>query len=306
MKKSLPNLEIITEASIELGVDKSFIEKDWYAVLILEKISTCDYNIVFTGGTSLSKGYGLIKRFSEDLDFKICNSKDFGRAKRKTIRKDIIKVINNIEGISILDDSLKSFNESKFFSFNIKYPIITTPSTSLRPHLQLEFSFDEIRLSAESRDISTFISELQDLSPEFSINTISPVETAADKLSALLWRINIKDRSMGLGTNKNDPTIIRHLHDLYSLKDVLIRSENFINLVNSAYLKDKGRGGSETNLSIIEMITNTIQVLKEDKVYKDEYKQFVDSMSYAKENEKITFDQGITVLEEIRDKLKPF
>lgn len=47
MKKSLPNLGIIAEASIELGVDKSFIEKDWFGVLILKKIS--DYNIVFTG-----------------------------------------------------------------------------------------------------------------------------------------------------------------------------------------------------------------------------------------------------------------
>ena len=71
--KKLLDKAVIEEISLELGIDPSFIEKDWYAVQLLVLISklqgTRDVQIAFSGGTSLSKGYGLIKRFSEDLDF---------------------------------------------------------------------------------------------------------------------------------------------------------------------------------------------------------------------------------------------
>jgi hypothetical protein len=40
-----------------------------------------------------------------------------------------------------------------------------------------------------------------------------PVETAADKLSALAWRVHARDRA----SPEDDPTIIRHLHDLAAL-----------------------------------------------------------------------------------------
>lgn len=72
LKKS-PSKTVIQDISLELGIDPSFIEKDWYAVQLLVLVSEFqgrgNLKIVFSGGTSLSKGYGLIKRFSEDFDF---------------------------------------------------------------------------------------------------------------------------------------------------------------------------------------------------------------------------------------------
>ena len=65
--KKLPDKAVIQDISSEFGVDPSFIEKDWYAVQLLVLISelqrTRDVRMAFSGGTSLSKGYGLIKRF---------------------------------------------------------------------------------------------------------------------------------------------------------------------------------------------------------------------------------------------------
>ena len=55
-------LEAIQEIAIEMVVDPSFVEKDFYAVHVLSKIAEIqipDVEIVFTGGTSLSKAYGL-------------------------------------------------------------------------------------------------------------------------------------------------------------------------------------------------------------------------------------------------------
>ena len=66
--------DIVDYIASEMVVDHSYIEKDYYATKILEKLAnfvSLDHHIIFSGGTSLSKGYGLIKRFSEDLDFEI-------------------------------------------------------------------------------------------------------------------------------------------------------------------------------------------------------------------------------------------
>ena len=64
----------IENIAADLGVDESMIEKDWHAMrlmAVLADIRHGGFEPVFSGGTSLSKGFGLIKRFSEDLDFKI-------------------------------------------------------------------------------------------------------------------------------------------------------------------------------------------------------------------------------------------
>lgn len=54
--KKLPEAEVFVDMAIELGVDPSFIEKDWFATELLVEIAKIDFvPIVFTGGTSLSK-----------------------------------------------------------------------------------------------------------------------------------------------------------------------------------------------------------------------------------------------------------
>jgi predicted nucleotidyltransferase component of viral defense system len=51
------------------GLTEQFIEKDYYITEALRIIATrWQTNIVFKGGTSLSKGWNLIQRFSQDLD----------------------------------------------------------------------------------------------------------------------------------------------------------------------------------------------------------------------------------------------
>jgi len=218
------DFKLLEDIAIELGVEPSFIEKDWFAVKILKTIaSILDINIIFTGGTSLSKGYGLIKRFSEDLDFRIGNSSDFNKTKRKTLRSDILQKLREVNEINFLEDSLQKHNSSKFFSINIEYPQSHKPINSLRPHLKLEFSFDDISLPTELKPIKSFITEFTTQTDiDCEINTISPIETAADKFSALLWRVNIKDRTLEINSPQNDPTIIRHLHDLSALKHLIL------------------------------------------------------------------------------------
>lgn len=62
---------LFRNTSQKIGFQETIIEKDFWVVLTLDYLfHSCPYKGAFTfkGGTSLSKCYGLIKRFSEDID----------------------------------------------------------------------------------------------------------------------------------------------------------------------------------------------------------------------------------------------
>ena len=65
--------ELFKQLSFKTGVQPQAIEKDAWVTLVLRIIfnSQIAEHLAFKGGTSLSKAYGLIKRFSEDIDIAI-------------------------------------------------------------------------------------------------------------------------------------------------------------------------------------------------------------------------------------------
>jgi len=62
--------QTLEEAATRTGLRPTAIEKDWWVTLTLKACFHTEYkdNLVFKGGTSLSKAWGLIERFSEDID----------------------------------------------------------------------------------------------------------------------------------------------------------------------------------------------------------------------------------------------
>jgi predicted nucleotidyltransferase component of viral defense system len=58
------------ETGKQIGLPAVAIEKDWWVVHALALIFSmdCVSALIFKGGTSLSKGWNLIQRFSEDID----------------------------------------------------------------------------------------------------------------------------------------------------------------------------------------------------------------------------------------------
>jgi predicted nucleotidyltransferase component of viral defense system len=75
--------EIIETVAAEEHRQTQMIEKDTIQSMILFKLSKSELPFVFKGGTSLSKAYGLIDRFSEDIDFSM-NRKPTESEKKKT------------------------------------------------------------------------------------------------------------------------------------------------------------------------------------------------------------------------------
>lgn len=87
-------IELIKLTASHFNIATGFIEKDYWITLILYKLSksTNKGNAVFKGGTSLTKGYRLINRFSEDIDLAMINENMSGNAlktKIRTIEKEI-------------------------------------------------------------------------------------------------------------------------------------------------------------------------------------------------------------------------
>ena len=70
-------LEVINTVALQTGLPPSSIEKDWWVTQVLKALYSLPYaeHIAFKGGTSLSKCWNLIARFSEDVD--IALSREF-------------------------------------------------------------------------------------------------------------------------------------------------------------------------------------------------------------------------------------
>jgi predicted nucleotidyltransferase component of viral defense system len=66
-------LDILNGIAITTGLPKEAIEKDWWVTMVLKALfqTSCTDFLVFKGGTSLSKCWNLIERFSEDIDVAI-------------------------------------------------------------------------------------------------------------------------------------------------------------------------------------------------------------------------------------------
>ena len=71
--QEIDRLRVLNEIKARTGFDLYIIEKDWWIVQTLRLVTQMSIaeHLVFKGGTSLSKAWGLIDRFSEDIDLVI-------------------------------------------------------------------------------------------------------------------------------------------------------------------------------------------------------------------------------------------
>jgi len=200
---------------------EGLIEKDWHVVRAIKTLAAVDHGDMrpaFSGGTSLSIGWGLIKRFSEDVDFKVAAAParvtvSKARAQRSAYRKKILSALGGA-GFELIGTPLVR-NSSSFFAANFGYMSEFDPAPGLRPHLRIEMTFQTPALPPVERPIRSLVAQTQGHGPELSaFACVDPVETAADKLSALAWRVCVRDRN----SEDDDPTIVRHLHDLAALE----------------------------------------------------------------------------------------
>jgi hypothetical protein len=286
--------QLIERIAGAFPTDEALVEKDWYIVRAIGVIASLDHagaTPVFSGGTSLSKGWGLIKRFSEDIDFKVmmpqAASGTASRNKRRAFRERILSALTANE-FELLGKPLVG-NESRFFAAGLAYQSHFATGEGLRPHLRIEMSFHEPALKPINRPLQSLIAQAQKQPPEVSsFPCIDPVETAADKLSTLAWRVCSRRR----GGADDDPTIIRHLHDLAALEGTIAGSSGFAALARKTAEDDTGRGGEGVPSNPKERFGAMLDLLHNDKLWASEYETFVLQVSFAGPGETISFAEA--------------
>ena len=232
--------ELIELAADHFGYEQSHIEKDYWVCKILKELALSDFaeTIYFKGGTSLSKAYGIIFRFSEDLDiFAYSGNKASSRQAEKTLNRNISHFIIENNAEMYKEELSKTGGDFRklAFSYDTHYE-----SAGLKENLEVEIKCctledkSEMYYPAQRRQITSIITEYllvienEDLIARFALNgfevqTIDPKRTLCDKISRLT-RLSYNDDFEML--------IAKHIRDVYDIYRLLSIPE-YVNFIQS-------------------------------------------------------------------------
>ena len=267
----------IQTSSERLNILPVFIEKDYWITLVLKHLSESKYNnnVVFKGGTSLSKGYKLIERFSEDIDIAVINIPEMTGNKVKTLIRDVEKDITG-DLLEIADSSFAS-KGSRFRKSVFSYPKTGDVRfyQGVSDKLIIEINSFANPFPYEKRSISSLISLSLTLNNQndlikkyellpFSINVLDKKQTLIEKLVSLIRFSFDKDPIVSISGK------IRHFYDLYFLYNdkeckLFIDSKDFAKSFNEVWNHDQaafnepvGWNGKTPSQSVLAMDFKTL------------------------------------------------
>jgi hypothetical protein len=226
------------------GINQVAIEKDWWVTVTLKALfqTDCRDSLIFKGGTSLSKGFNIIERFSEDIDLAISHS-FFGIEKtsknqrdklRKTARKYIHEILSSqldarlkemgipgytIENVTQMQDKTGEWHpidsDKDPTVILLHYSSIVEETISyIPPRVKIEISCLSMDEPTEEREIHSLIGESfegEDTDVDCRIRTVVPTRTFLEKLFLLAEEFQ-KDKPRSVRMS-------RHLYDLEKMMD---------------------------------------------------------------------------------------
>lgn len=212
--------ELLQATAEALGLPQIYIEKDYWVTKALKNLSESVHvnEVVFKGGTSLSKAYRLIDRFSEDIDLAVFAGNN-GDKNRKALLKSIETAVAN--GLTAFDDDPRISKGSKYRKTVYRYPrsVESSEFGQASPELLIEVNAFTHPEPFELRQIQTLISDTlltlgrADLIAQFglegfSVNVLSVRRTLVEKMLGL-----IKDSYSETPVARLSARI-RHLYDI--------------------------------------------------------------------------------------------
>lgn len=283
--------DLIKNTSDYYKINETYVEKDYFVFVLLKEINLTFPHVVFKGGTSLSKCYGIINRFSEDIDLSIevnYLTPKYKRGLKKTIVDSCEKLnlqILNIDNIS----SRRDFNRYEI-SYNPEYInkvilqkilVETTYISKTYPILEKEtkcFIYDYL----EEIDRRDLIKKF-DVEP-FKIKVQSLERTFIDKIFALC------DSSLKQDLTRSS----RHIYDLYKIYPLINIDETLKDLFNKVKEERKinkrcisAQDGFDVRKKLKEIVALNI--------FEKDYKEVTSEIIY----DNITYSEAILVLEKI-------
>lgn len=273
------------------GIMIQAIEKDYYVTMLLKLLSKKLPYIVFKGGTSLSKCYQIIKRFSEDIDLTIDSSLSQGQ--KKKVKQAIVDSAEEL-GMTIINleetRSRRDYNRY-IISYN---SILSAESEALTSAVLLETSYTAVSFPTVSLQVHSYIEEMmQTEAPEviksymltpFVMKVQGIDRTFVDKVFAIC------DYYLQGKTNKHS----RHLYDIHKLFPLIPQDNNLKNLISEVRqirAKSSICPSAKPEINIPELLNKIIV----EKAYQSDY----ETLTIQLLNEKVPYNITISTLTQI-------
>lgn len=203
-------IRLFAETSRQIGLpSSSAAEKDWWVVHTLAIIFSmdCAKAIIFKGGTSLSKGWNLIHRFSEDIDLTLdreflgfsgeITKSDIKRLRRKSfqfISEVFTKELKNkftelgFNDVTVKTREVENHDQDPLI-IEVYYNKLTESDTYLRPGVLVEIGSRSLKTPFTQRTFGTFVSEIYENNTfsdtPITIPVVNPERTFLEKMFLL-------------------------------------------------------------------------------------------------------------------------
>ena len=317
---------IFNAIATEKGMTPFSVEKDWWVSRTLDIIFKMDIakHLVFKGGTSLSKSWKLIHRFSEDIDLAIDKAffegyeGDISKSQIKKLRKEAGKYSTETFFEELKEAFLnKGFNDLEFKVIEAKdsdqdprvleiyYPnVIKSNSDYILPRVQLEISCRSLREPFSEKIVGSLVDEVyQDkpfVEPLFKVPTVNPERTFLEKLFLLHEEFHRPVDKIRVDR------LSRHLYDIYQLSKAGMAESSFkdkelYETIVAHRFKYARVGHVDYNIHNPKTL-NPIPVEIVIKAWDEDYSKMKEDMIY--EESKPSFDDLIQNLEELRKTLQ--
>lgn len=308
-----------TAVAKEIAAEQA-IEKDWWVTAILSALSQSSWSefLQFKGGTSLSKAWGLISRFSEDIDLTISRSffdlpeetnQQRAKIRREAfhfIKEKLLPELNNIlssQGITGYNIELVTENSSNMVTLvEVKYQsILPTNIDYLLPVVKIEFSAMSLEEPFEKREIATLIhSQFPEIDSEIKplFKSVLPERTFLEKIF-LLHEEYQKE-------NPRTDRMSRHLYDLEKMMDSPFAQSALLD--TDLYKAVVDHRQKFNNMSDVDYLTHEpghVQICPPDHLqssWRKDYEHMKESFIYDKD--KKSFDKIIERMEELTSRIR--
>lgn len=272
------------------------VEKDLHVVKAIAAIAAIDaapFTLVFGGGTALARAHRIIRRMSEDVDFKIV-PRPAAPVSRSAIRRQIgllrkrVSAALQAAGFAFdpADETATwSLNENRYTVWHLPYASDSGAGEGLRPAIQIEMTYAPLRQAPVMLPVSSFVAEAHDHAPEVAaLPCVSVTETAAEKLVALTRRTAME--LAGLSRDP-DPTLVRHIYDLHVMRehvDPAVVAE-LARAIAEADAREFGNQYPAYAADIAGETKKALQALQTAPAYRTRYGDFIVAMAYGERPE---------------------
>lgn len=284
-------------------------EKDLLITEVLRTVvavDTDDIQLVFCGGTCLSKAHGLIERMSEDIDFKLVLPQGLSRSARSRLLSQFKKRLAAVlvdAGFAVPANEIIAHDENSYVSLNLHYESRFAPVASLRPEIKVELNARPPVLPTSPLPIPSMLDVLiQAPKSGLHVECIGVEETLAEKVLSFLRRT--AEARAGRNRADYDDRLVRHLYDVRAIargrEGLVLVHEHFAALVagDATQFRNQYPEFEEDPVGQMRVVLNALQ--HEADAFERDYLRFVDELVFG---EPVTFAEARAVFIELAERL---